>query len=93
LGEGKFGTVFMAKHKKSGTLVALKKIPKEMIKSHLMIEQLSLEIRLQSCLNHKNILGMYGFFDDKTHLFIVLEYMEQGTLYAQLKKNKILTEK
>jgi hypothetical protein len=36
---------------------------------------------------------MYGFFDDKTHLFIVLEYMEQGTLYAQLKKNKILNEK
>jgi hypothetical protein len=32
----------MAKHKKLGTLVALKKIPKEMIKSHLMIEQLSL---------------------------------------------------
>jgi serine/threonine protein kinase len=58
-----------------------------------MIEQLSLEIRLQSCLNHKNILGMYGCFDDKTHLFIVLEYMEQGTLYAQLKKTKILTEK
>jgi len=64
-----------------------------MIKSHFMIEQLSLEIRLQSCLNHKNILGMYGCFDDKTHLFIVLEYMEQGTLYAQLKKTKILTEK
>jgi serine/threonine protein kinase len=35
---------------------------------------------------------MYGFFDDATHLYIVLEYMEQGTLYAQLKKNKILTE-
>ena len=29
---------------------------------------------------------MYGFFDDKTHLYIVLEYMEGGTLYEQLKK-------
>lgn len=36
---------------------------------------------------------MYGFFDDPTHLYIVLEYMEQGTLYAQLKKNRILSEK
>jgi aurora kinase, other len=83
----------VARHKKSGFLIALKKIPKAMIKSHYMIEQLTLEIRLQSCLNHKNILTMYGFFDDATHLYIVLEYMEQGTLYAQLKKNRILSEK
>jgi tRNA A-37 threonylcarbamoyl transferase component Bud32 len=36
---------------------------------------------------------MYGFFDDPTHFYIVLEYMEQGTLYSQLKKNRILSEK
>jgi serine/threonine protein kinase len=72
LGEGKFGVVTMARHKKTSSLFALKKIPKEMIKSHMMIDQLALEIRLQSCLNHKNILGIYGFFDNSTHLFIVL---------------------
>jgi serine/threonine protein kinase len=82
----------MAKHKKTKSLYALKKIPKEMIKSHFMIDQLALEIKLQSYLNHKNVLGIYGFFDNSTHLFIVLEYMEGGTLYSQLKKNKILTE-
>lgn len=75
LGEGKFGVVMMARHRKSGFLVALKKIPKDMIKSHYMIDQLALEIRLQSCLNHKNVLGIYGFFESTTHLFIVLEYM------------------
>lgn len=83
----------IAKHKKTNTLIALKKIPKAMIKSHMMVEQLTLEIRLQSCLNHKNILTMYGFFDDLAHFYIVLEYMDQGTLYAQLKKNRILSEK
>lgn len=60
-----------------------------MIKSHMMVDQLALEIRLQSCLQHRNILGMYGFFDDKTHLYIVLEYMDGGTLYDQLKKGKL----
>lgn len=93
LGEGKFGVVMIARHKKTNTLIALKKIPKAMIKSHMMVEQLTLEIRLQSCLNHKNILTMYGFFDDPAHFYIVLEYMDQGTLYAQLKKNRILSEK
>jgi serine/threonine protein kinase len=57
-----------------------------------MIDQLALELRLQMCLNHKNVLGMYGFFDDSTHLYIVLEYMEQGTLYSKLKKCNILKE-
>ena len=52
-----------------------------MIKSHMMVDQLALEIRLQSCLQHRNILGMYGFFDDPTYFYIVLEYMEGGTLY------------
>ena len=55
----------------------------------MMVDQLALEIRLQTCLHHRNILGMYGYFDDKTHLYIVLEYMEGGTLYEILKKGKI----
>lgn len=42
LGEGKFGLVMVARHKKSGFLIALKKIPKAMIKSHYMVEQLTL---------------------------------------------------
>jgi serine/threonine protein kinase len=41
------------------------------------------------CLKNGNILEMYGFFDDKTHLYIVLEYMEAGTLYQKLKKEKV----
>lgn len=35
---------------------------------------------------------MYGFFDDTVNFYIVLEYMEHGTLYEQLKKGKKLTE-
>ena len=57
-----------------------------------MIEQLALEIRLQSCLHHSNILSMYGFFDDKTHLYIILEYMDSGTLYQKLKKDIKISE-
>ena len=92
LGEGKFGVVTVCKHRRTGMVAALKKIPKSMIKSHMMVDQLALEIRLQSCLTHKNILGVYGFFDDAAHLYLVLEYMPQGTLYSKMKKTKILSE-
>jgi serine/threonine protein kinase len=36
---------------------------------------------------------MYGFFADKTDLYMVLEYMEGGTLFSKLKNQIKLTEK
>jgi len=42
LGEGKFGCVNLVKHKKTGGIFALKKIPKSLIKSHMMVDQLIL---------------------------------------------------
>ena len=40
------------------------------------------------------MLKLYGFFDDHDNIYLVLEYMEEGTLFEFLKKrvNK-LTEK
>lgn len=37
LGEGKFGCVNIVRHKKTGGVFALKKIPKALIKSHMMV--------------------------------------------------------
>ncbi len=61
-----------------------------MIRSHLMIDQFILELKLQSFLNHENILSLYTHFDDKTSIYLVLEYMEGGTLFSHLKLNKVL---
>jgi serine/threonine protein kinase len=72
LGEGKFGVVYRAVHKPTGWLFAIKKVPKQMITSHLMIDQFILELKLQAYLNHENILTLYTQFDDKSHIYIVL---------------------
>ena len=49
-----------------------------------------MEIKLQLYLSHPNILKLYGVFDDEEHIYLLLEYMEEGTLYSQLKKKKTL---
>lgn len=90
LGEGKFGIVYQAFHKPTKWLYAIKKIPKQMIKSHFMEDQFILEMKLQTYLYHENILSLYTHFDDRTHIYLVLEYMEEGTLFSQLKKTKTL---
>lgn len=84
--------VYQAVHKATGWLYAIKKVPKEMIKSHLMVDQFILELKLQTFLDHQNVLSLYASFDDKTHVYLVLEYMEEGTLFSHFKKNKTLLE-
>ena len=38
--------------------------------------------------NHPNIVKLYGFFDDREHIYLILEYMEEGTLFESLRKRK-----
>lgn len=92
IGEGKFGVVYQAFHKPTGWLFAIKKVPKNLIKNHLMVDQFILEIKLQTFLYQEYILSLYTHFDDKDSLYLVLEYMDDGTLFAHLKKNKVLGE-
>lgn len=92
LGEGKFGEVFRVVEKKSKSLFALKRVKKQVIKSHLMEEQFLMEIKMQLFFNHPNILRLNGVFDDPQHIYLLLEYMEEGTLYARLKKSGCLPE-
>ena len=64
MGEGKFGHVYMAIHKQTLAVFALKKIKKECIKKNKLEEQFLMEIKMQLHFNHPNILKLYGFFDD-----------------------------
>ena len=85
LGQGKFGSVHCARHVGTGGVFAVKKISKSLIKSHMMVDQLGLQLRIQSCVRHRGIVDMYGFFDDLTHFYILLEYtwMLQKYLFRQ----------
>ncbi len=64
-----------------------------MIKSHWMIDQFILEVKIQHYLNHPNILSLHGYFDDAEHVYLMLEYMEEGKLFLHLKKNTTLNER
>ena len=37
-------------------------------------------------MRHQNIMELYGVFDDKEHIYMVLELMQNGNLYGELKK-------
>lgn len=50
LGKGKFGEVFLARHREAGFVVAIKKIVLSKVAEFKMVDQFCSEIRLHSCL-------------------------------------------
>ena len=55
-----------------------------------MVDQFILELKIQAFIYHPNVLSLYATFEDKTHVYLLLEYMEEGTLFTHFKKNKTL---
>ncbi len=55
-----------------------------------MIDQFILELKLQTFMYNEHILALHGFFHDTESIYLILDYMEEGTLYSVLKKKKKL---
>jgi len=49
-----------------------------------MMNQLGKEIQLHYSLDHPNIVHFYGCFEEQENLYLVMEYMNGGTLFDQL---------
>lgn len=43
-------------------------------------------------MSHPNIVRMYGFFTDRDSIYILMEYMEEGSLYKQVRTAKRFKE-
>nr|CCA15674.1 protein kinase putative [Albugo laibachii Nc14]CCA16262.1 protein kinase putative [Albugo laibachii Nc14] len=88
LGKGKFGNVYLAKQKFSGATVALKVLFKSMLikDGGGGICNLKREVEIQSRLRHPNILKLYGYFQNETHVHLILEYAHGGDFYKHLRK-------
>lgn len=88
LGEGRFGEVFLAKHKETGFLVAIKKISKMKIKMNRAESMIVNEILIHKSLHHPNIIKLYTHFHDNEFIYYVLEVASEGSLFEIMKKKK-----
>jgi aurora kinase, other len=81
----------LARHRKTNFICALKKIEKSKVGSNLVI-QLVREIKIQSFLNHPNVVKMYNFFADEKYIYLMLELCYSGQLYEFLRKKRKIPE-
>ncbi|RDI84830.1 hypothetical protein Vi05172_g5185 [Venturia inaequalis] len=91
IGQGSFGSVYLALHAVTGELMAVKQVemptdtgtPLDSKKKN-MVEALKHEIGLLRELKHENIVQYLGSNSDDTHLNIFLEYVPGGSVASML---------
>ncbi|XP_050376473.1 MDIS1-interacting receptor like kinase 2-like [Argentina anserina] len=84
IGKGGYGTVYKAKLP-SGSIVAVKKVY-PLHDSEEASQEFLNEIRALLEIRHRNIVKLLGFCSNVHHSFLVYEYLEKGSLSANLSK-------
>ena len=88
LGKGRFGNVYLARERRSGYIVALKKINKALVVKNKVQQQVEREIQIQAHLRHENIVRLFAFFWDDRSVYLTLEVCPGGELYQLMLKQK-----
>jgi len=89
LGNGAFGKVYKAKEVKTDNIVAVKQL--SISNSKTKYEHYLKEINVLSNLSHPNIVKYYNYYEENNKIYIIMEYLEGGTLkqYINEEKNNI----
>ncbi|KAF5737927.1 Mitogen-activated protein kinase kinase kinase 7 [Tripterygium wilfordii] len=80
IGKGAYGRVYKGLDLENGDFVAIKQVSLENIAQE--------DLNVIMNLNHKNIVKYLGSLKTRTHLHIILEYVENGSLANIIKPNK-----
>ena len=80
LGHGAYAKVILAKHTINGKFYAIKKMNKNMLNNCDKQHEVHIEKQILAELRHPNIVKLNKTFQDKKHLYFVLEYCRNKDL-------------
>jgi tRNA A-37 threonylcarbamoyl transferase component Bud32 len=84
VGAGAMGTVFKARHKKLGRIVALKVLRPSLARDARYVDRLRREARIVASLNHPNIVTGYDLGEEGSYHYFVMEFVEGKSLRSLL---------
>jgi calcium-dependent protein kinase len=89
LGEGAYGCVYKALHKKSKLVRAVKAIKRK----HVDEVAFNMEISILKMLDHPNIIRLFECYYDNNYYYMIEEYCSGGDLYDYIKRQRNFSEK
>lgn len=86
VGAGAMGTVFRARDRKLGRIVAVKVLKPSLARDERYVERLRREARIVAALNHPNIVAGFALGEEGGYHYFVMEYVEGESLRTLLQE-------
>lgn len=86
LGQGGMGAVYKAQHSRLERIVAIKVLAKELASKEAYVQRFQREAKVMLKADHPNILRCFDVNHDKGFHFIVMEFVDGGSVEGWLKK-------
>ncbi|KAG7361395.1 serine/threonine protein kinase [Nitzschia inconspicua] len=84
LGEGGFGSVYLGTDKKTGEMVAIKKISKKHTNDTTFQQEMNAFHQIRMNGNHPNICGLRENFDEGQYFYLVMDLISGGEVFDRL---------
>ena len=87
LGRGAYGRVYRAIDIQNGEEVAIKQLPLDRIPASRLAD-IGVEVDLLKGLDHRNVVRYLASLKTRSHIYIVMELVENGSIASLVKSNK-----
>ncbi|HJZ91936.1 MAG TPA: serine/threonine-protein kinase [Gemmataceae bacterium] len=92
IAEGGMGSVYKARHRITGDIVALKVLPPATAKNPVLLKRFEQEYRTAAVLDHPNIVRAIDFHGAGPNPFLVMEYVEGESLGQKVDREGPMAE-
>ncbi|KAI3737517.1 hypothetical protein L2E82_27521 [Cichorium intybus] len=89
LGQGTFAKVYHARDSVTAESVAVKVIKTEQVRKEGLMEQITREIAVMRLVRHPNVVQLKEVMATKSKIFLVMEYVKGGELFAKIAKGRL----
>ena len=93
LGTGQFGRVHLAQSKADDQFYAIKTLDKHDVVRLRQTQHINNEQAILNKISHPFLVNLVDSFQDDSHLFFVMEYVQGGELFRILRQQKRFSEK
>jgi serine/threonine protein kinase len=92
IARGGMGSIYRARDRETGVIVAVKIMPPHMAANHILLKRFEQEFKAASRLDHPNIVRALDYGDTGSSPYLVMEFVEGESLGQKLERDGRMSE-